>query len=310
VDDRQVYRFANRGFQEWYAMPDIIGRHLREVAGEQQYQGIRDYVDTALAGTPITFDYSRTYPDGRPRFVEIAYIPHVGPEGRVIGFFTLVQDLTERKVAEEQIKASLEEKVVLLKEIHHRVKNNLQGISSLLSLQAEQIGDPQIHAVLQDSQNRVRSMALIHEKLYQAKDQVRVNVAEYIQNLTSYLFRSYAAQTSGIQLKVKADNVYLGIDTAMPCGLIINELLSNALKHGFPNGRGGQVYVELRYAQDGFCTLLVGDNGIGMPAELDQQRPSSLGLQLVHTLVNQLDGSMEVRRAGGVEFCIRFAEAN
>jgi two-component sensor histidine kinase len=228
----------------------------------------------------------------------------------VLGFFTLVQDLTERKEAEEQIKASLEEKVVLLKEIHHRVKNNLQVISSLLSLQSERIADPQIHAVLQDSQNRVRSMALIHEKLYQAKDQVRVNVAEYIQNLTSYLMRSYASQTTGVQLRVKADNIYLGIDTAMPCGLVINELLSNALKHAFPNGRSGIVYVELHYAQDGCCTLLVGDNGVGMPAGLDLQKSATLGLQLVHTLVKQLDGSMEVRRNGGVEFCIRFAEAH
>jgi PAS domain S-box-containing protein len=308
VDAQQVYRFANRQFEEWYTTPDIIGRHLREIAGEQQYQAIRDYVDTALAGTRITFDYSRVYPDGRRRFVEIAYIPHLGPEEQVLGFFTLVQDVTERKVAEEQIKASLDEKVVLLKEIHHRVKNNLQVISSLLSLQSEQIADPQVRALLYDSQNRVRSMALIHEKLYQAKDQVRVDVAEYIQNLTGYLFRSYAAQADGIHLKVKVDNVHLAIDTAMPCGLIINELLSNALKHAFPDHKRGEIYVELRYARDGLCTLLVGDTGVGMPAQFDLDKSPSLGLQLVHTLVRQLDGSIEVRRNGGVEFCIQFSD--
>lgn len=308
IDDQEIYRFANRKFQEWYATNDIVGKHLKEIAGERPYQMIRNYVDTALSGSPITFDYARVYPDGRRRFVEIAYIPHFAADGQVLGFFTLVQDLTERKVAEEQIKASLEEKVLLIKEIHHRVKNNLQVISSLLYLQAEQIADPRLRTILQDSQNRVKSMALIHEKLYQAKDQVRVDVAEYIQNLTGYLFRSYAAQASGIQLHVKVDNVQLGIDTAMPCGLIINELLSNALKHAFPAEHCGEIHVELRCEPDDRYTLVVRDNGVGIPPEVDLQKHSSLGLQLVHTLVKQLDGSIEVLRDAGAEFHIRFAE--
>lgn len=308
IDDQEIYRFANRQFQEWYATTDIVGRHLRDIAGERQYQGIRNYVDTALSGSPITFDYARIYPDGRRRFVEIAYIPHFAAEGQVLGFFTLVQDLTERKVAEEQIKASLEEKVLLIKEIHHRVKNNLQVISSLLYLQAEQITDPRVRTILQDSQNRVKSMALIHEKLYQAKDQVRVDVAEYIQNLTGYLFRSYAAQASGIQLYVKVDNVQLGIDTAMPCGLIINELLSNALKHAFPAGRCGEIHVGLRCEPEGHYVLVVRDTGVGIPPEVDLQKNASLGLQLVHTLVKQLDANIEIHRAAGAEFRICFAE--
>ncbi|RIK39300.1 MAG: hypothetical protein DCC55_18495 [Chloroflexi bacterium] len=308
IDDQEIYRFANRKFQEWYATNDIVGKHLKEIAGERQYQAIRNYVDTALSGSPITFDYTRTYPDGRRRFVEIAYIPHFAAEGQVLGFFTLVQDLTERKVAEEQIKASLEEKVLLIKEIHHRVKNNLQVISSLLYLQAEQITDPRVRTILQDSQNRVKSMALIHEKLYQAKDQVRVDVAEYIQNLTGYLFRSYAAQASGIQLYVKVDNVQLGIDTAMPCGLIINELLSNALKHAFPAGRCGEIHVGLRCEPEGHYVLVVRDTGVGIPPEVDLQKNASLGLQLVHTLVKQLDANIEIHRAAGAEFRICFAE--
>jgi PAS domain S-box-containing protein len=310
IDDQEIYRFANRKFQEWYATNDMVGKHLREIAGERQYQAIRNYVDTALSGSPITFDYSRVYPDGRRRFVEIAYIPHFAAEGKVLGFFTLVQDLTERKVAEEQIKASLAEKVLLIQEIHHRVKNNLQVISSLLYLQSEQIADPRLRTVLQDSQNRVKSMALIHEKLYQAKDQVRVDVAEYIQNLTGYLFRSYAAQASNVQLHVKVDNVQLGIDSAMPCGLIINELLSNALKHAFPADRSGEIHVELHHNPDGQYTLLVSDNGVGIPVDLDLHKNPSLGLQLVHTLVNQLDGTIEVNRSGGATFQIRFADTH
>jgi PAS domain S-box-containing protein len=310
IDNGEIYRFANRQFQEWYATNDIVGRHLRDIAGERQYQAIRNYVDTALSGSPITFDYARVYPDGRRRFVEIAYIPHFAADGHVLGFFTLVQDLTERKVAEEQIKASLEEQVLLIKEIHHRVKNNLQVISSLLFLQSEQVADPLLRTILQDSQNRVKSMALIHEKLYQAKDQARVDVAEYIQNLTGYLFRSYAAQASSIQLHVKVDNVQLGIDTAMPCGLIINELLSNALKHAFPADCPGEIRVELQQEADDQYILLVSDNGVGIPPAFELHKNSSLGLQLVHTLVKQLDGTIEINRNGGAEFRIRFADAH
>jgi PAS domain S-box-containing protein len=308
VDHQQIYQFANRQFEAWYATGNIVGKHLRDIAGEQQYQGITGYVETALAGTPITFDYARTYPDGRQRFVEIAYIPHLGADDKVLGFFTLVQDLTERKEAEEQIKATLEEKVVLLKEIHHRVKNNLQVISSLLYLQSEQVADPQVRTVLQDSQNRVRSMALIHEKLYQAKDQVRVDMAEYIQNLSNYLFRSYTAHAGRIQLSVDVAAIQLAIDTAMPCGLIINELVSNALKHGFPDGRSGEIYIQLAQDDDGTYRLLVGDTGIGLPQTISPVKTSSLGLQLVHTLVRQLDGTVEFATEGGAQFHIRFAD--
>lgn len=178
VDNQQIYQFANRQFEEWYVIHDIAGRHLRDIAGAAAYEGILAYVEKALAGNPVTFEYSRVYPDQKLRHVQISYIPHHDPDGLVLGFFTLVQDLTERRRAEEQIRASLEEKVVLLKEIHHRVKNNLQVISSLLYLQAERIKDRPLREILQDSQHRVRSMALIHEKLYQAKDLAHVDLAD------------------------------------------------------------------------------------------------------------------------------------
>jgi PAS domain S-box-containing protein len=308
VDDQQIYRFANKRFEEWYVTGDIGGKHLREIAGVASYEGIQQYVETALAGTPVSFEYSRTYPDGRLRYVQISYIPHFGPAGNVLGFFTLVQDLTERKQAEEQIKASLEEKVVLLKEIHHRVKNNLQVISSLLYLQNAKTKSSRVRDILQDSQNRVKSMALIHEKLYQAKDLAHVDLAEYVRNLTGYLGRLYTAQASNVQLKVKVDNVFLGIDTAMPCGLIINELVSNSFKHAFPNSRSGQIAVELQADQERDFVLYVRDNGVGFPTSVDFRSTSSLGLQLVNTLVRQLNGSIELHRNGGVEFMIRFTE--
>jgi PAS domain S-box-containing protein len=310
VDHQQIYQFVNKGFEAWYRTTNIIGCHLREVAGDQSYVGIQDYVEAALSGVPIRFEYSRVYPDGVPRHVEISYIPHFGPDERVLGFFTLVQDLTERKRAEQQVRASLDEKEVLLKEIHHRVKNNLQVISSLLYLQSERVVDPHMRIVLQDCQNRVKSMALIHEKLYLTHDLARIDAAEYIQNLAGHLVRSYAAQTGGVQLRVHADNIFLGIDTATACGLILNELVSNALKHAFPNGHTGEIYVGLTVAPDHKLTLAIGDNGIGLPGNFDFRASRSLGLQLVNTLVNQLNGVIELHQHCGVLFKIQFAEVS
>ena len=217
-----------------------------------------------------------------------------------------------------EIKQSLEEKEVLLKEIHHRVKNNLQVISSLLYLQSKNIKDKGTLAVFQESQNRVRSMALVHERLYQSPDLARVDFAGYVRSLANYLLRSYGVNPNVIKLKIHLDNVLLGVDTAIPCGLIINELVSNSLKHAFPappfipparggERGGGEIRIELR-ADDGQFTLMVSDNGVGFPRDLDFRDAGSLGLQLVNTLVEQLEGTIELDRSGGTTFKITFAE--
>jgi PAS domain S-box-containing protein len=216
----------------------------------------------------------------------------------------LMQDVTERRIAEERIRASLKEKEVLLKEVHHRVKNNLQIISSLLNLQSKYIKDDQALEMFKESRNRIRSMTLIHEKLYRSKDLANIDVAEYIQNLSSNLFRSYSA--GRISLKTQVDDILLGIDTAIPCGLIINELVSNSLKHAFPD-KQGEIVVNL-HRDDGKLTLIVRDNGVGFPEHVDFRNTDSLGLQLVCTLTDQLDGEVELSRAGGTEFRITFGE--
>ena len=308
VDADQYYRFVNKRFEEWYVTNDMVGKDLRTVAGETGYETIQAYVKAALTGVETVFEYSRRYPDGQLRYVQISYIPHFAPDRQVLGFFTLVQDLTAFKTAEEQVKASLEEKVVLLKEIHHRVKNNLQVISSLLYLQSEKVRDQQLREILKDSQNRVKSMALIHEKLYQAKDLARVDLGEYIRNLASYLLRAHSTQKADVRLYIHAEDIFLGIDTAMPCGLIINELVSNALKHAFPNGKSGEIHIDLNIEQNNLFCLNVWDNGIGFPTEIDFQNTPSLGLQLVNTLVHQLDGAIELHRNGRTQFTIYFAE--
>jgi PAS domain S-box-containing protein len=216
----------------------------------------------------------------------------------------LLQDVTERRVAEERIRLSLKEKEVLLKEVHHRVKNNLQIISSLLNLQSKYIKDNQALEMFKESRNRIRSMTLIHEKLYRSKDLANIDVAEYIQNLSSNLFRSYSA--GRVRLKTHVDDILLGVDTAIPCGLIINELVSNSLKHAFPD-KTGEILVNLK-RDDGHFTLVVKDDGVGFPENVDFRNTDSLGLQLVCTLTDQLEGQIELNRTGGTEFKITFAE--
>jgi two-component sensor histidine kinase len=218
------------------------------------------------------------------------------------------QEIADRKQAEEQIKASLEEKELLLKEIHHRVKNNLQVISSLLYLQSKQIEDQTTLSMFHESRHRVRSMALVHEKLYQTKDLASVDFSEYVRQLASYLLRSYGATSNQITLEIDVDRVSLGIDTAIPCGLIVNELVSNSLKHAFPGGQKGKILIELQTTQDGQYALTIGDNGTGIPTNLNLQTTESLGLQLVSTLVDQLGGDIKVNQKNGTKFEITFAD--
>jgi PAS domain S-box-containing protein len=211
----------------------------------------------------------------------------------------------ERKRAEEQLKASLKEKEILLREIHHRVKNNLQIISSLLRLQSRNIGDDAISRYFKESQDRVRTMAIIHERLYQSSDLARVDFAEYIKDLTVNLYRSYGVSRETIGLRIHVNNLFLDIDMANPCGLIINELVSNSLKYAFPGGERGEIFIDLRSDHDQII-LTVGDNGGAFPKELDFRRTQSLGLQLVISLVEQLEGTIELHSDGKTEFRIAF----
>lgn len=218
----------------------------------------------------------------------------------------LQTEVDERKAAEEQVRASLLEKEVLLKEIHHRVKNNLQIISSLLNLQANQVVDVRTLQSLVDSRTRVRSMALIHEKLYQSQNLNNIDFAEYVKSLSNDLFRSYSRTLTGIRLDVQTDEVTLDIDHAISCGLILNELMTNTLKYAFPDGKNGTIWVELRTAPGHSLTLRVADNGVGIPSDFDALNSKSLGLQLVRTLSGQLGGNIELDQSEGTSFRISF----
>lgn len=211
----------------------------------------------------------------------------------------------ERRKAEEKIKESLNEKEILLREIHHRVKNNMQVISSLLNLQSRYIEDEEDRNIFKESQNRVRSMAIVHEMLYQSPDLARINLGDYIKNLTKFLCQSYSARNRNIELETHIEDIQMEIDTAIPLGLIINELVSNSLKHAFVTGQKGQIMVGVQSTDDEFM-ITVSDNGRGFPEELDFKKTKTLGLQLVNTLINQIKGEIELERDGGTKFIIKF----
>lgn len=218
-------------------------------------------------------------------------------------------ELAERKRTEEQLKQSLKEKEVLLKEIHHRVKNNLQVISSVLRLQADYIKDEKVLTLFRDSQNRIRSMALIHEKLYRSNNLLKINLDEYIRDLSTNLIRSYTASFQVATLRASAEGLWLNIDTAIPCGLIINELVSNCLKHAFPTAsQENEVCINITSTDDDKLVLTVHDNGVGFPADLDFRNTESLGLELVCIFTEQLEGNIELDKSNGTTFTITFAE--
>jgi two-component sensor histidine kinase len=219
----------------------------------------------------------------------------------------LEEIIADREKAQAELKASLDEKEVLLKEIHHRVKNNLQVISSLLYIQARKVKDPEALEMFKESQNRVRAMALVHERLYQSQNLSQIDFAKYLDSLSHYWLRSYAVDPGAIRLQLNVNDVYLSIDTAVPCALLINELASNALKHAFPNGMRGQITVDMRprAQQEGFVLRVV-DNGVGFPEDFDIATSDSLGMQLVSTLVRQIGGTMEMESEGGTTFTVVF----
>jgi two-component sensor histidine kinase len=213
-------------------------------------------------------------------------------------------DLTDRKQAEAQIKQSLEEKEVLLKEVHHRVKNNLQIISSILNLQSSTIADKQTLDLLKNSQDRIRSMSLIHELLYQTKDFSTINFSEYIRSIATNLFQSYN-QNRLVNLVLELEPVFLDLDSAIPCGLIINELITNSLKYAYNTDDEGDVRINLTLTNN-IVIIIIEDTGKGFPTMIDFRETESLGMQLVISLTDQIDGEIKMENSQGTRFEIQF----
>jgi len=244
---------------------------------------------------------------GKELLVEWHGRPVFNEKGGFEYFFGVGIDITERKKAEEKIKASLKEKEVMLQEIHHRVKNNMQIVSSLLRLQSTKAEDKKTKEIFRECQNRIRTMALIHEKLYQSKDFSKINFAQYIDRLAVHVFHSYGVDSNIIALKTDLEEVFLDINRAIPCALIANDLLSNSVKHAFPEGKKGEICIKLYSDKKGMITLVVSDDGISFPEDIDFRKAQSLGLQMVNDLTRQIDGTIELDRNGGTSFKVEFS---
>jgi PAS domain S-box-containing protein len=254
-------------------------------------------------GSVLNREVSLYTKDGDIRTTQVSF--KLYPEE---GYFEgTVQDITESKELEEQLKKSLDEKDLLIKEIHHRVKNNLMVISSLLSLQSRYIKDKEARGLFRESQNRARSMALIHELLYRSEDLKSIEFGDYILSLSKELFHLYSVDGL-IELKIDVDDIYLDINTSIPLGLIVNEVVTNSLKHAFPDGRAGVIHVDFHKTDDQY-EFKVKDNGVGFPEDLDFENTDSLGLQMVTSLTRQIEGNIELDRNNGTEFKITFKES-
>lgn len=292
-----------------YSLEEMLGQNPRVLkSGHHPPAFYRRLWETILSGQIWYGEVINRRKDGSLYAEEQTITPVWDERGEISHFVAIKQDVTDRKRAELRITSSLKEKEVLLREVYHRVKNNLQVVSSLLNLQAGRIRDPQDAEMFRDSQNRIRSMALIHQKLCQSGDLAEIDFAEYTRDLVNSLFRSYGVDPQRVGLTIDVKGVRLTLDAGITCGLIINELTSNSIKHAFPNGRKGEIAIVAYLADDHEVHLTIADNGVGLPVGLNFSETDTLGLQLVNILVKQLRGEIDLHRNGGTEFRVRFKE--
>ncbi len=270
----------------------VINLHKKRVAGKK---------------AKSSYEFKGVKKDGAVIFCEVDAVV-LRKKGDIIGTRSYIRDITESKKDKQRIEDSLREKEVLLREIHHRVKNNMQVISSLLSLQSKDIEEENILKIFKESQRRIRTMAMVHEKLYGSEDLSKVDFSKYISSLVQYLFHSFGIDSEKISIKQDVKKIFLDINTAIPVGLLTNELISNSLKHAFPEGGKGEVEVSMERRDDGKIRLMVSDNGVGIEDELDLNKIGSFGLQLVKMLTEQLHGDIKVESNEKTSFIITFEE--
>ncbi len=292
-----------------YSDVELLGLGFQDITHPGDLETDLEQVRRILEGEIDSFSTEKRYvrKDASIVWVSLTVSMVNDESGEPRYFIAVIEDTTDRKHAELAVKSSLAEKDVLLREIHHRVKNNMQVISSLLNLQARGIEDARLRKMFQESQSRVRAMGLIHEILYQSGHLARIDLGEYVSRLATSLVRMYGAEPDRITLTVVAEDVTLGVDDTVPCGLLINELLSNSLKYAFQDGRKGEIWIEAAPVTDEEVRLVVRDDGVGIPAEVDIRETNTMGMRLVIGLVeNQLGGRVEVDRQQGTRFTITF----
>jgi PAS domain S-box-containing protein len=305
LNNRFIY--INKAFREkyGYSESELLGREVEIIGSVKNLPEIHEIVFNHTKKGSWEGELVNTKKDGTEFPILLTTSQIKDKEGNVTGYIGVARDITELKNDYDNLRHSLKEKETLLKEVYHRVKNNMQVISSLLNIQSQSVSEPAAAELLRETQNRVRIMQLIHEKLYKSQDLSKIDFSHYIRDLTDHLRRAYPVSKK-VGLKIKSEGIFLGVDKAIPCGLIINELVSNAYKYAFNDSPKGEIYIELTSQKPEKYLLIVKDNGVGIPADINIQETESLGMMLVTTLTEQLEGTLELDRLNGTKFTIRF----
>lgn len=296
------------------AMADSVGVSPEEIVGKNCYEmvhGTRCPIDTcphSLLLVDGAQHKAEIQEDNLGGFFLVTVTPIEDEEGNIMGSVHVARDITKRVKMENDLKKALKEKDVLMKEIYHRVKNNLSVVSSLLSLQSRYIEDESAREIFKDSQSRIKTMALIHEKLYSSGNLKLVNMKEYIEELSRDFSNVHLSNHDNVSLVLDIENIMLDVDTAIPVGLIINELLTNSVKHAFPAKQIGTINLNLKKVENGELLLEAKDNGKGLPSGFKIENSDSLGLRLIHSLTDQINGQIEVDGSQGAHFSIKFHE--
>jgi PAS domain S-box-containing protein len=305
ADTNGTIEWVNDGFIRLFSIPKdrVIGHHLADI---NVYANIDHHLRDAVQNRHSKIFESDVNTYSQQHVWISSTLTPIYDESNSIKKFILVDaDITPSKNLQQQIEASLKEKDVLLKEIHHRVKNNLQIIISLLNLQSGYIKDETTLKAVKDGQSRVRSMALVHEKFYQSDTVTEIDFGEYLKKLCQFLYQSYGDKTDRVEVVIKGEQILLDMDTAMPCALLVNEIVSNSYKYAFPGQKSGTILIEMKKTS-GKAVLAISDNGVGFPADYDFEKSESLGMQLVQALSSQIDGDLKVSQENGSSFEVTF----
>ncbi|MDP3623942.1 MAG: PAS domain S-box protein, partial [Methanobacteriaceae archaeon] len=311
VDSEGLIQFANQHLSELFGLTiseltkmsylDLISSDQRKIGEESMIKLINGETDF------IHLERLYERKDHSIFWGEISGSRILNEDGTLKGLIGVITDISDRKQADDDLKESLKEKEVLLREIHHRVKNNMQIISSLLNLQIQFEDFDETVSVLRESQGRIKSMSIVHEKLYRSDSFTKINFKDYLTSLISDIFYSYGVNKGLIVWDLDIEDVHMGFDTAIPLGLIINELVTNSVKYAFPEGRKGKIKIKLKTKDEKYF-LTVMDDGVGIPDNIKPEETETLGLQLINSLINQLDGDMELFKSPGTKYKITFQE--
>ncbi|MBC7361992.1 MAG: PAS domain S-box protein [Candidatus Aminicenantes bacterium] len=288
-----------------WSLEELKGKKFNEIYPAEGWPEAKNRFDRVLKGEVVKEDVEINF-RGRNFVLSVTEVPLRNEKGEVYAVCGIARDVTRRVELERELESSLREKEVLLREIHHRVKNNMQVISSLLNLQAHYVNNPEFTSIIKECQNRIRSMALVHEHLYQSKNLASINFADYLGKLIIHLYNVHQIKQEKVELEIETDDLFLEIGVAIPLGLLASEIISNSFKHAFPGERKGKVRVRLKEISPSHYQLEISDNGVGLPPEVDPVDSKSFGLQLISLLSDQIGGKIEVDRTAGTRFVVSF----